>query len=60
MWSEIGSKNTKAVTVTEQFKHPDKYKLSAGQHFESCKELSTYTNKSNKTIYTWKNKGWIQ
>ena len=60
MWSEIGSKNTKAVTVTEQFKHPDKYKLSVGQHFESCKELSTYTNKSNKTISTWKNKGWIK
>ena len=59
MWSEIGSKNTKAVIVTEQFKHPEKYNLNIGQQFESWKDLSTYTNKSNKTISTWKNKGWI-
>lgn len=60
MWSKIGSRNTKAVTVTEQFKHPEKYNLHVGQHFASWKELSTYTNKSIKTISTWKNKCWIQ
>ena len=42
------------------FKTTDKHNISVGQHFESCKELSTYTNKSNKTISTWKNKGWIK
>ena len=60
MWSEIGSKNNKAVTVTEQFKHPDKYKLSVGQQFNSINSMAEYTDKSRKTISQWLQKGWIQ
>ena len=59
-WSNIGSKNTKAVTITENFKHPEKYNLKIGQEFESCMELTKYTNKSKQSISTWINKGWIQ
>ena len=59
-WSTIGSKNTKTVTITENFKHPEKYNLKIGQEFESWKELSEFISKPNKTIATWKNKGWIQ
>ena len=59
MWSEIGSKNTKAVIVTEQFKRPEKYKLSIGQQFESINSMAEYTGKSRKSVSQWYCKGWI-
>lgn len=59
MWSEIGSKNTKAVIVTEQFKRPEKYKLTVGQQFESINSMAEYTGKSRKSVSQWYCKGWI-
>jgi hypothetical protein len=47
------------VQITDKFKHPEKYNLKLGQCFDSCKELAEYTQKSNQTISTWINKGWI-
>ncbi len=49
----------KNVQITDKFKHPEKYNLKLGQCFDSCKELAEYTQKTNKTISTWINKGWI-
>lgn len=59
MWSEIGSKNTKTVIVTEQFKHPEKYNLNIGQQFESINSMAEYTGKSRKSVSQWYCKGWI-
>lgn len=49
----------KTCTITSEFKHPEKYNLTIGQTFESVVDLSTYTNKSNKTIAQWRKKKWI-
>lgn len=49
----------KKCIVTDMFKHPEKYNLVIGQEFESCEELSHYTNKTIKTISQWRKKNWI-
>lgn len=54
-----GGKVGKRCIVTDKFKNPSKYNLTVGQEFESATTLSKYTNKSNKTITEWRNKGWV-
>ena len=49
----------KVVTVTDKFKHPEKYKLEIGQEFESCTAISEYTKKSKKTVSQWITKKWL-
>lgn len=55
---KISSPKKKCV-ITDKFKHTDKYNLKVGQEFESASALSEYTNKTNKTISQWRDKGWI-
>lgn len=50
----------KTCIITEIFKHPEKYNLQIGQIFDSCNDISVYTNKSIQTISQWRNKGWIK
>jgi hypothetical protein len=49
----------KVVTITDKFKHPEKYNLTIGQEFESSLKLSEYTNVNKTNISRWKAKGWI-
>jgi len=58
-WKDIGTSNSKHVTITDKFKHPEKYNLNVGQEFESHKALSEYTGKSIQSVNMWKNKTWI-
>lgn len=50
----------KQVTITENFKHPEKYNLEIGQTFNSCTELANYTGKSIQSVSAWNNKLWIK
>lgn len=50
----------KAITISEHFKHPEKYNLTIGQEFESCTELANYTHKSIQYISKWNKKEWIK
>ena len=56
---QISGKKTKKITVTDKFKHMDKYNLRIGQIFDSCSELAVYTNTTKKTVSSWINKNWI-
>lgn len=56
---KIGGKAKKKCTITDKFKHPEKYNLTIGQEFYSTADLSEYTNKSRETISQWRQKGWI-
>lgn len=58
IWKTIGKK-TKSCTISDKFRHPEKYNLSPGQTFESCKNLADFTGKTVKTISEWSKKGWI-
>ena len=50
----------KKCTITDEFKHPEKYKLEIGQTFDSCNCLSKYTGKSIQVISQWRKKKWIK
>ena len=54
----IGSPKKKC-TITDKFRHLEKYNLTIGQEFDSAESLSKYTNKTPKTITQWRSKGWI-
>jgi hypothetical protein len=60
IWSDIGSSNTKKVVITDKFKNTDKYGLTIGQEFESCKLLAEYVNRQKDQISRWIKSGWVQ
>ena len=53
-----GLRNTKPVTITDKFKHPEKYGVSVGQQFDSINSLAEHTNKTRKSVHAWIKKGW--
>lgn len=59
---ECGKSRKKSVKICELMpeRTRQKYSLKIGQQFESCNELANKTNNSNKTISSWRKKGWIE
>ena len=58
--SASGQNGKKSCTITEQFKHPEKYGLNIGDEFESQIDLCLKTGKSKQTISNWRKKKWVE